>query len=56
MSVAERLRAKTPVRRWVGLGAATAMWFALYQVNLPVWDWVVYTVMGLDAASQLGSG
>src|SRR5659263_591878 len=56
MSVAERLRAKTPVRRWVGLGVAAVVWVALYEVNLPVWDWVVYEVMGLDAASQLGSG
>src|SRR5659263_122147 len=56
MSVAERLRAKTPVRRWVGLGVAAVVWVVLYEVNLPVWDWVVYEVMGLDAASQLGSG
>lgn len=56
MSVAERLRARTPARRWVGLGAALVVWFALYQVNLPVWDWVVYTAMGLDPASQVGSG
>jgi len=56
MSVAERLRAKTPVRRWVGLGVAAVVWFALYEVNLPVWDWVVYRVVGLDPASQLGSG
>jgi uncharacterized membrane protein YraQ (UPF0718 family) len=56
MSVAERLRARTPVRRWVGLGVAAVVWFALYEVNLPVWDWVIYQVMGLDPASQLGSG
>jgi uncharacterized membrane protein YraQ (UPF0718 family) len=56
VSVAERLRARTPVRRWVGLGVATVVWFALYEVNLPVWDWVVYQVLGLDAASRLGSG
>jgi len=56
MSVAERLRAKTPVRRWVGLGVAAVVWVALYEVNLPVWDWVIYEILGLDAASQLGSG
>lgn len=56
MSVGERLRAKTPVGRWVGLGAAVVVWFALYQVNLPLWDWAVYRVLGLDADSQLGSG
>ncbi|MBU4336548.1 MAG: permease [Actinobacteria bacterium] len=50
------MRAKTPVGRWVGLGAAVVVWFALYQVNLPLWDWAVYRVLGLDADSQLGSG
>ncbi|WP_448060885.1 permease [Cellulomonas hominis] len=54
--MAERLRARTPVRRWLGLGAATAVWFALYAVNLPVWDRVVFDLVGLDATSRLGSG
>jgi len=44
------------VRRWVGLGAATALWFALYEVNLPWWDWLVYDVVGLAPESRLGSG
>jgi len=56
MSVAERLRPATPTRRWVGLGAATVVWFALYAANLPLWDWLVYDVVGLDPQSQLGSG
>jgi hypothetical protein len=56
MSVAERLRAPTPVRRWVGLGIATVAWFALYQVNLPFWDWLLGDVIGLDLGSRLGSG
>jgi len=56
MSVAERLRARTPTRRWVGLGVAAAAWFALYAVNLPVWNWLVLDVVGLDATSRLGSG
>ena len=56
MSVAERLRARTPTRRWVGMGAAVVVWFTLYEVNLPIWDWLVYDVVGLDAASRLGSG
>jgi uncharacterized membrane protein YraQ (UPF0718 family) len=56
VSVAERLRARTPTRRWVGLGVATALWFALYEVNLPVWDWLVYDLVGLDSGSRLGSG
>lgn len=56
MSVAERLRPTTPTRRWVGLGTAALGWFALYQVNLPLWDWAVYDVGGLAPASRLGSG
>ena len=56
MSVAEHLRARTPVRRWVGLGAAAVVWFALYQVNEPFWDWLVGDVFGLDLTSRLGSG
>ena len=56
MSVAERLRARTPTRRWMGIATAVVVWFALYEVNLPLWDWLVYDVVGLDPASRLGSG
>ena len=56
MSVAERLRPTTPTRRWVGLGAAALGWLALYEVNEPLWDWIVYDVAGLAPASRLGSG
>jgi uncharacterized membrane protein YraQ (UPF0718 family) len=56
VSVAQRLRPTTPTRRWVGVGAAALGWVALYEVNLPLWDWVVYDVAGLSPASRLGSG
>ena len=56
MTVAERLRPTTPSRRWVGLGAAALGWLALYEVNEPLWDWIVYDVAGLAPASRLGSG
>jgi len=56
MSVAERLHTTTPTRRWVGLGAAALGWLALYEVNEPLWDWIVYDVAGLAPASRLGSG
>lgn len=56
MSVAERLRAKTPIRRWVGLGLAAVAWFALYQANLPLWDWLIGEAIGLDLDGRLGSG
>jgi len=54
--LAERLRSTTATRRWVGVGAAVLGWLALYEVNLPLWDWVVYDVVGLSPASRLGSG
>jgi len=56
MSVAERLRARTPTRRWVGLGVAAAGWFAAYELNRPLWDWLLFDVVGLDPESRLGSG
>ncbi|WP_024288302.1 permease [Cellulomonas sp. KRMCY2] len=56
MSVAERLRARTPTRRWVGLAVAAIVWFALYELNRPLWDWLLLDVLGLDPAGRLGSG
>jgi len=56
MTVAERVRAKTPTRRWVGLGAALVVWIALYQANLPFWNWLIGDAFGLDLGSRLGSG
>ena len=56
MSIAERVRARTPVRRWVGLGAAAGVWFALYALNGRFWTWLVGDVVGLDLTSRLGSG
>ena len=38
------------------MGAAVLGWVALYEVNLPLWDWVVYDLVGLAPASRLGSG
>ena len=56
MSVAERLRARTPTRRWVGLAVAAVVWFVLYELNRPFWDWLWFDVAGLDPESRLGSG
>jgi uncharacterized membrane protein YraQ (UPF0718 family) len=56
VSLAERLRPTTPTHRWVGLGAAALGWLALYEINLPLWDWLVYDVAGMSSASRLGSG
>jgi uncharacterized membrane protein YraQ (UPF0718 family) len=56
VSVVERLRPTTARRRWVLLGSAAAAWFALYRVNGPFWDWLVYDTAGLDPDGRLGSG
>jgi len=56
MSLALRLRPTSPTRRWVGVGAAGLVWVTLYEVNLPLWDWLVYDLGGLAATSRLGSG
>jgi uncharacterized protein len=56
VSLAERLRPTTSTHRWVGVGAAALGWLALYEINLPLWDWVVYDVAGLSPASRPGSG
>ncbi len=56
MTVTGQLRVTTPTRRWLGMGAAVVAWFALYAVNLPFWDWLVYDVVGLAPESRLGSG
>lgn len=36
----------------VGLGAA--LWWFLYSVNRPLWDWLLFDVIGLDPFSRLG--
>ena len=56
MSVLERLRPATAVRRWLLLGGAAVAWWVLYRVNGPFWDWFFYDLLGLDPESRLGSG
>lgn len=55
-TLAERLRPSNRRNRLVGLGGAAILWTALYQANEPVWDNLVYDVLGLDPASRSGSG
>lgn len=40
-------RAPRDLRLWAPLGAATLAWFALYRLNGPLWDWLVYDVAHL---------
>lgn len=47
---------RASLRRWGGLLLAAVLWWALYSVNQPFWDWLIGSVFGLDLASRLGSG
>ncbi len=47
---------RASLRRWGGLLLAVALWWALYLVNEPFWDWLIGGAFGLDLASRLGSG
>ena len=53
MSVAERLRVTTPTGRWVGLGAASAVWAGLWVLNDVVWTWLVRDVVGADLKDRV---
>jgi len=44
------------LKRWGGLLVAAVIWWALYLLNQPFWDWLVGRVVGLDLTSRLGSG
>lgn len=41
---------------WLGVTGAAALWTLAYLVNRRLWDWVVYDLLGLDAATHLGDG
>ncbi len=56
MSLVERVATGTPQRRWSALAGAGVVWVALYVLNEPFWDWLVYRAVGLDDRSRLGSG
>jgi len=44
------------LKRWGGLLLAAVIWWALYLLNQPFWDWLIGRVFGLDLTSRLGSG
>jgi uncharacterized membrane protein YraQ (UPF0718 family) len=44
------------IKRWGGLLLAAVIWWALYLLNQPFWDWLIGRVVGLDLTSRLGSG
>lgn len=52
MSVTELV--PTDRRRLIGaVTAAALLWWGLYSLNLPFWDWLLYDLLGMDPAAQL---
>jgi uncharacterized membrane protein YraQ (UPF0718 family) len=41
---------------WLAVGGLAAVWVAVFVVNRPLWDWVVYRLAGQEAGSHLGDG
>lgn len=41
-------------RAWLTVALAAAAWVAAYRGVRPFWDWVVFDLVGLDAATRLG--
>jgi uncharacterized membrane protein YraQ (UPF0718 family) len=52
------LGTREPTRRdtrvWLGLGTTLALWLALYRVNGPFWNRLLFDVIGLDPDTKLG--
>lgn len=46
----------TWARRAAPLAGAALLWWALYVLNRPFWDWVLFDVLGLEPDSRVGSG
>ncbi len=40
-------------RVWLPVLGAAIAWFALYRINGPFWNWLLFDVVGLDPASRL---
>ncbi len=52
MSITERLPA-TRRGQVLSLAAAAVVWFAVYQLNEHLWDWVLYDAFGMDPAARI---
>ncbi len=48
MSVKVEHKSTSPdVRLWAGFAGSVVLWWLLYSVNRPFWDWVVFRIAGL---------
>ncbi|MGZ8629148.1 MAG: permease [Actinomycetota bacterium] len=54
LSVEHGRRTHLDVRLWAILGAAALGWLALYRINGPFWNWLLFHPVGLDPDSRLG--
>lgn len=52
MTITERLPA-TRHGQALSLGAAAVAWFAIYQLNEHLWDWILYDALGMDPAARV---
>ncbi len=52
MSLLERMP-ETRRGRGLTLAAAGALWFAAYQLNEHLWDWILYGALSLDPAARV---
>jgi uncharacterized membrane protein YraQ (UPF0718 family) len=52
MSLLERMP-ETRGGRGLTLVAGAVLWFAVYQLNEHVWDWILYGALGLDPAARV---
>ena len=50
----ETRRPRADTHLWFGLAIALLAWVALYRVNGPFWNWLLFRTLGLDADSRLG--
>jgi uncharacterized membrane protein YraQ (UPF0718 family) len=39
--------------RWFALVVAAVVWFAVYQLNEHLWDWVLYDAFGMDRTARV---
>ena len=52
--IGTRSRTDRDLRPWVSLAGVALLWAALYRVNGPFWDWLLFDLIGLDPTTRLG--
>ena len=47
-------RVQRDTRLWLGLAGTALVWWALYRVNGPFWNWLLFDAIGLDPDTRVG--